>query len=337
MNVLLTSVGRRSYLVHYFQEALKGHGVVVATNSHTDAPGMYAADHAEVVPPSYSPDYVDTILDICKRYDIRLLCACHDLDVFMLAKKQSLFQQAGIVTMLPSSTLASICLDKYECGNLLTKEGFRVPWTSTSQELAKKALSENKIRFPLIVKARYGFGSLSLHKCNKLPELELAFQQAENDQRETIIGNFNDIEPENLVIIQESIEGPEQCISIVNDLKGNYAGHFITEIHSMRAGESDIATTLSPDTLGSLPQQLSKLIKHVGICGVDILSNNGAPTIIDINPRFSGEYPFPHLAGANVPATLCAWVEGNKPDPQWLHPTVGISGYKDINPLVIPC
>jgi hypothetical protein len=50
VNVLLTSVGRRSYLVRYFQTALKGRGKVVATNSIMDAPAMLAADRAYVVP-----------------------------------------------------------------------------------------------------------------------------------------------------------------------------------------------------------------------------------------------------------------------------------------------
>jgi len=310
--------------------------LVVATNSHSDTPGMYAADHAEVVPPSNSPHYVDAILDICKRYDIRLLCAFHDLDVFILAKKQSLLKQAGVVAMLPSAELAAICLDKYQCGNFLTESGFRAPWTSTSLEQTKTALSQNEIRFPLILKARFGFGSLSLYKCNTPRELQSAFEHAKYEQRETIIGDFFDIAPEEMVVIQESIEGPELCITIVNDLKGEYAGHFITEIHAMRAGESDMATTRSPNILGNLPLELSKLFNHVGVCGVDILLNNGAPTIIDINPRFSGEYPYPHLAGANVPATLYAWLEGRNPDPRWLNPVANISGYKDITPTISP-
>ena len=33
MNILLTSAGRRTYLVEYFKEALAGHGKVYASNS----------------------------------------------------------------------------------------------------------------------------------------------------------------------------------------------------------------------------------------------------------------------------------------------------------------
>ena len=51
MNILLTSVGRRSYLVHYFQQALEGRGKVISANMYADSPGMCAADESVLVPP----------------------------------------------------------------------------------------------------------------------------------------------------------------------------------------------------------------------------------------------------------------------------------------------
>jgi carbamoyl-phosphate synthase large subunit len=50
MNVLLSSAGRRSYLVHYFRDALRGTGAVFAANCVPDTPAMLVADRAFVVP-----------------------------------------------------------------------------------------------------------------------------------------------------------------------------------------------------------------------------------------------------------------------------------------------
>ena len=59
MNVLLTCVGRRNYIVDYFKQALGTHGYVYAANSYGDAAGMVVADKAFVMPSIYDPSKID--------------------------------------------------------------------------------------------------------------------------------------------------------------------------------------------------------------------------------------------------------------------------------------
>ena len=73
-NVLLSSVGRRAYLVRYFQQALGGYGLVIATNCISETTGMLAADISEVVPSGQDPAFIDALLDVCQRHKIKLLC-----------------------------------------------------------------------------------------------------------------------------------------------------------------------------------------------------------------------------------------------------------------------
>jgi carbamoyl-phosphate synthase large subunit len=39
-------------------------------------------------------------------------------------------------------------------------------------------------------------------------------------------------------------------------------------------------------------------------------------TGIDLNPRIGSGYPFSHVAGANVPAALISWINGEDADPK---------------------
>ena len=83
MNVLITSVGRRNYIVDYFKEALGGRGKVIAVNSIADTSGMIAADEYCIAPKILSDEYIsflstteqrllETIKFICKKEVIEL-------------------------------------------------------------------------------------------------------------------------------------------------------------------------------------------------------------------------------------------------------------------------
>lgn len=332
MNVLLTAAGRRTYLVRYFQEALGTAGRVLAANSDADAPAMAVADLAIVVPPSFHPEYPETIVELCRRHGVGLLCSCHDLDVCARAPLRERLQAMGVATMLPDAGWARLCLDKYACGERLRAAGLGVPWASTSLTRTLQALAHGEVGYPLVVKARLGFGSLALHVCHDVGQLDGAYRNALAELHHGVADRFLALPADERVLIQAAAQGPERCIDLVHDLHGRYATHFVCEVHAMRAGESDRATTLAAEAVGDLPLRLSALTRHPGIWGVDVMMDDGKPKIIDMNPRFTGDYPFQHLAGANVPAALLAWARGRDPETAWLAPAAGVAGFKDLVP-----
>lgn len=334
MNILLTSVGRRSYLVAYFREALGRQGKVIGANMFADAAGMYAADISVVTPPANSDEYIPFLLDICKKYDVRLLNSLHDLDVFILSQQQTVFEEAGVRHTLPSAEWGRLALDKFACNEALEQAGIPTPWTSTSLYVALDAVKSNQIDYPLIVKARTGFGSLGLKICHD----ELQLKEAYHAAREAVLSSGSDAFlalPDNeLVIVQPVITGREICMGIVNNLQGEYQAHFGCEVHAMRAGESDIATSVDRTPYTDVAQNFSKLTQHPGIWGVDFFDDNGVYRVIDVNPRFTGDYPFHHLSGANIPAALLSWVHGEEADSAHYSSTVGVKGYKTIVPKI---
>lgn len=336
-NILLTSVGRRSYLVKYFKEALNGSGKVICANMYADAPAMYVADEAVVVPASNDAAYIPTIVDLCRKHDIKLIFSFHDLDTYILSHHLDDLRQTGAIPILPSAEWGQLTLDKYACSLLLQRHGLDIPWTSIRLDEAIAAIRAGELSFPVLVKARLGFGSLGLHRCHSIEELRWAYERVKQQVAAMDIGNYMAVDPDESVLIQQLVVGKEYCIDVVNDLNGHYVCHFMLEVHAMRAGESDKATTVDPAIAGELPARLSALTCHTGLWEMDCMDDRGVLRVIDVNPRFAGDYPFHHIAGANVPAALIAWTRGEEPRPEWLRAVAGVSGYKDLVPSLNPC
>ena len=80
MNILLTSVGRRTYLIHYFQQALNGEGKVFASNSVMTY-SMEQADSYVITPQIYDDSYIEFLLSFCVKNEIRAIISCFDIGI----------------------------------------------------------------------------------------------------------------------------------------------------------------------------------------------------------------------------------------------------------------
>jgi carbamoyl-phosphate synthase large subunit len=61
---------------------------------------------------------------------------------------------------------------------------------------------------------------------------------------------------------------------------------------------------------------IGEQLGHVGVLDCDLFASDQGYSVIDLNPRIGGGYPFSHVAGANVPAALISWINGEQPDPK---------------------
>lgn len=69
MNILLTSARRRTYLVNYFKDSLKGKGLVHAANNIMTYT-LSQADRYVITPDIYDERYIDFLIDYCKDSNI---------------------------------------------------------------------------------------------------------------------------------------------------------------------------------------------------------------------------------------------------------------------------
>lgn len=318
MNVLLTCAGRRNYLVQYFQEALSGRGEVYSADASPDAPAMEEADRAFLVPPVDAPGYFDAVLALCRKHRVRLLISLNDLELPLLARQRQRFLQVGTWPVVSSPEVIDTCWDKWKTTRFLSSCGIGSPKTYLSLLEARRALRSGELRFPLVIKPRWGTASIGIFYPENEEELEFAYRYSKANIQRTILAEASKAGGNRSILIQERLQGQEHGIDVINDLEGGYVCTFVKRKLAMRSGETDRAVTVQHPELESLGRKIGERLGHVANLDCDVFLLEDGCRVLELNSRFGGGYPFSHAAGANLPAALIAWAEGREPDPSWL-------------------
>lgn len=334
MNVLLTSVGRRAYLVRYFKEALSGNGQVFAINSEAQAAGMYEADFCFVAPRVDSETYIDFVCEVILKYDIKLVLSLFDIDLPYLAEHKAKIESLGAKLVVSDPSVIAIANDKWLTAQFCQKNNLLFPKSYIKLADAEKALAANLLNFPIIIKPRWGMGSLSVFKANSMDELRFYYAMIKKQIMTSYLNILSAREIDQSVLIQDCISGQEYGLDIFNDLSGRYIQTVVKKKIAMRSGETDMAEVYSDHALEGLGLKISGKLQHVGNLDVDIMqTDDNQSYIIEFNARFGGGYPFSHLAGAGFPEKLIQMVEA----PEVLLKPSEIKqliSYKDIVPKI---
>lgn len=331
MNILLTSVGRRSYLVEYFKEALSGSGKVYVSNSSNISPAFQYADEYVVTPLIYDKEYISFLKNYCLEKNINAIISLFDIDLLVLAKHKKEFEDIGIKIIVSDESVIEICNDKYKTFLFLKENNFNVPQTYIDLTDAKEAIKNKKVEFPLMLKPRWGMGSISIYEVENMEELEVFYRKINREIEKNYLKYESAQTLGENILIQEKLKGQEYGLDIVNDLEKNFCTTFVKRKNAMRSGETDCAETIDSLMLRELGKEISEKIKHIGNLDVDLFLVGDKPYILEMNARFGGGYPFSHLAGADLPKAIIKWLnKENVNKEELLTVKYNVVGQKDI-------
>lgn len=334
MNILLTSVGRRTYMVEYFKKALEGIGLVYASNS-IDTYTLHRADDYVITPQIYDDNYITFLLSYCEKHNISAIISLFDIDLPILSKNKSRFEQAGIQLVVSDYRVTQICNDKWLTYQFLTKIGIRQTPTFISLSETEKALAERRITYPLFLKPRWGMGSIGIYRVENKIELEVLYAKLHREIFRTYLKYESSVDTDACILIQQAIYGQEYGVEIFNDLNGNYVTTFAKKKISMRAGETDVAETVDASPFSEMGERIAKELRHVANLDVDcFVEEDGSICVLEMNCRFGGQYPFTHNAGVNEPQQIVNWLEGKDTDFSLLRQTNGVRSCKELYPVV---
>ena len=335
MNILITTAGRRTYIIDYFKEALDGKGKVIAANSIY----TYTLSHADeyvLTPSFYANEYIPTILSICKSKAINAVISLLDADAKVLSEHHAAFGEIGTRLIIPSPEIMDICNDKWLTYQFLMSIGLSQPKSYIDEAEVKNALISGKLTYPILIKPRWGIGSFGIYIVENEQEIDVLSQKLRHDIMHTYMGHESEKDVEGCVLYQEIVKGQEYGVQVLNDLEGSYAATFALKKLAMRTGETDIAETVDTAKFGTIARSIADNLHHIGMLDMDcMLTSDGSIVVLELNCRFGGQYPFVHLANVNVPKQIVRWLEGNNTCAELITQTDGIKSCKELTPVVL--
>ncbi len=288
MQVLFTCAGQRVDIVTAFKRA---GARTVATDVNPLAPALYHADEHEFVPRVDDPGYVAALRELVDAHDIALIVPLTDLDHAVLARGRA---ELGALVLLPRPEIVDALADKWLAHGLFERHGIGSPPTWLPDAVP------DELAFPVLVKARHGFGSRGIYRCHDRRELEFFLDYTTHDS-----------------MVQACCRGEEFSIDVFSDLDSRCLNAVPRTMIESKGGESIKGMTIRDTALIELGRHVAETLGLVGPANIQCFREpNGSHCVTDINPRFGGAFPLPTAAGSRYPELALALAAGERPEPR---------------------
>jgi carbamoyl-phosphate synthase large subunit len=287
--VLFTCAGQRVDIVRAFRAA---GATALAVDADPLAPALYHADRQAIVPRIDDAGYVPSLVALVREHDVRLVVPLNDLDHPVLSRAREQFEPA--VVLLPDADVCDRMSDKLEAHRFFLERRIASPRSWEPAEVPDDA------RYPLLVKARQGFGSRHIYRADDAEQLAFFL-------RYTDVSSF----------VQERCLGEEFSIDVLCDMDGRCLNAIPRTMLQSKGGESIKGASVKDGELIEYGCLVAETVGIKGPANVQCFREpDGSLPVTDVNTRFGGGFPLPLAAGSRYPELAIALARGESPEPQ---------------------
>jgi carbamoyl-phosphate synthase large subunit len=286
--VLFTCAGQRVDVVTAFGRA---GARTIAVDANPLAPAIYHADVHAIVPRIEDPGYLVALQDLIREHDVRLVVPLTDLDQLLLAEQRD---ELGAIVLLPDAEVVRRTADKYLAHLFFEERGIPSPASWLPDELPLE------LEFPVLVKARFGFGSRHIYRAG------------DREQLDFFLG-YSPVES----FVQRVCPGEEFSIDVFCDLDGRCLNSIPRTMIESKGGESIKGMTIKDPELIEFGRLVAEELEIRGPANIQCFRvAEGRHEVTDVNPRFGGAFPLPRAAGSRYPELAIALARGERPEPR---------------------
>lgn len=240
---------------------------LIGTSIYNDSIAQVFCDVFELAPKTNSPEYLSWLIGIVKKHSISMIIPGIEADMSFWNNHRQIIESSGTFALLNNSNLISLCADKWVFYKKLEEINFQNRIFSTITP------NYNRIKFPVLLKPRCGFGSKGIVK--------VADTQTLNKYKMQIGSNL---------ILQEFIDGNDSEItaSAFFDKNSQLKAYIMLERKLSSQGFTEKARIVEVSEIKSHIDRLAKFLTPVGPTNFQFRrDDNGKWKLLEINPRIS--------------------------------------------------
>jgi carbamoyl-phosphate synthase large subunit len=193
--------------------------------------------------------------------------AVTDLDHVTLARSRA--ELAPAVVLVPDEETSLRCADKYLAHLFFDEHGIGSPQTWLPTDLP------GGLPFPVLVKARKGFGSRHIFRAENQAELDFFLR-------------YTTVES----MVQRVCSGVEFSIDVFCDLDGRCVAAIPRTMIESKGGESIKGMTIKDPDLIEFARAASEALRIIGPANIQCFREpDGTLKVTDVNLRFGGGFP----------------------------------------------
>lgn len=287
---------------------------IIGCDMNGSSKGLVEADKAYMVSPAASPNYIDEILNICKKNDVKIIFHGSEPELIKFSNNREIFKNNNIIVPLNPKKVVDICMDKNLTMDFLLKSkigNVQKYWEISSIEDIDKIDV-----YPVVLKPSIGGGGS-------------ANTFIAQDKEELYLFSKYLLKQYKHFLVQEYVGDPfhEYTVGVFCSEKGNYVNSIAVK-KSILSGLSNktkiknrtgrrelgeilaISSGVSQGEIGRYPEvtKLSRKIAEklgaTAAINVQCRIHQGEMYVFEINPRISGTSSLRALVGYNEPEML---------------------------------
>jgi len=267
-------------------EELQNAGVeVVGIDSNPHSAGLHLLEKSYTVPQGNDLFFIKTISEIIDKEQPDAILSGPEEELLTLSKHKKSIEERGTLLLCPDYEYVEICADKKKTNEVF--DSIRVP--------APEVFTDDRAKFPCVIKPRYGRGSSDVYVANNEYELEFYLERVDKP------------------VIQEFVKGEEFTVDMLSDRNGTALSVVPRLRVEVESGISVKGITVYDREIIDYSKKIARELKLFGPSCVQCIRGDEGVKFIEVNTRFGGGSILSIKADPTIIPNLIAMIQGEEP------------------------
>ena len=262
---------------------------IIAADINVFSSGLFRSNESILIPKVEATGSLNKIIKILNYKKIDILFVGSEFEIDFFSKNKKIIERnTNTIICISDNKIIKIGNDKFETVKFLKKNNIIFPKTFIPNK--KNLLKITRIiKFPLILKDRFGTSSKNVFLIKDITELKKKLFFLKKPIIQEFLGKKNSL-----------IFDEEYTCSFFSTIEKKIHGPFLSQ-RSVKYGTSWILRTIIDKKLSNLMIDISKKINFIGSINIQLKKHKNQFIPFEINPRFSGTTSIRAALGFNEP------------------------------------